>query len=68
MTSKTCLRMLKVVDKQVILVFKQVVIVVITTTKERTFAIYSHLFLLSGFAFTNIRDSQDSKRRERLFL
>ena len=68
MTSKTCLRMLKVIDKQAILVFKQVVIVVITATKERTFAVYSHLFLLSGFAFTNIHDSEDSRRRERLFL
>ena len=68
-TFKTCLRMLKVVDKQVILVFKQVVIVeTMTTTKERPFTIYSHLFLLSGFSFTNIHDSQDSRRRGRLFL
>ena len=54
--------MLKVVDKQVILVFKQVVIVeTMTTTKERTFAIYSHLFGLSGFSFTKIHDLQDSR-------
>ena len=47
--------MLKVVDKQVILVSKQVVIVeTMTTTKERTLTIYSHLFLLTGFSFTNI--------------
>ena len=62
--------MLKVVDKQIILVFKQVVIVeTMTTWKERTFAIYSHLPLLSGFSFTNIHDSLDSRRKgKRLFL
>ena len=61
--------MLKVVDKQVIFIFKQAVIIeTMTTTKERTFAIYLHLFLLSGFSFTNIHDSQESRRRGRLFL
>ena len=61
--------MLKVVDKQVILVFKQVVIVeTITITKERTIAIYLDLFLLSGLSFTNSHDSQDSRRTGRLSL
>ena len=50
-TSKTCLRMLKVIDK---LDFVET----ITTTKERTFTIYSILFFLSGFSFTNDHDSQ----------
>ena len=41
--------MLKMVDKQVILVFKQVVIVeTMTTTEECTFAINSHLFYYLG--------------------
>ena len=44
-TSETYLRMLKVVDKQAILIIKQVVIVeTIITTKERTFAIYFIFF------------------------
>ena len=61
--------MLKVVDEQTILVIKQVVNVeTITNTKERTFAIYLILYFVSGFSFTNIHDSQDSRGRERLFL
>ena len=54
--------MLKVVDKQLILLFKQVVIVETkASSKERTFAIYSHHFLLSGFSFANIYYSQQEK-------
>ena len=41
--------MLKVVDKQAILLIKQVVIVeIVTTTNERAFAIYSILFSYLG--------------------
>ena len=29
---------------------------------------YYHFFFLSGFSFTNIHDSQDSRRRGRLYL